>query len=319
MKTRSLIYHGIWGSAPFQPMYDSRSGNLFAIFPRAMESHAALVLLAFLSIFFPWALAIFAVGFAYIIGYCVSCALAAKIEGLVAAEGPPTLLRRMRWRTLIAYLHFLEPIARDWGRFKGGLTSWRPVFSDRSAKRRPSRSWRQFQPFKRVVRWTIPGTVALEKNAFLDRLLRKLTRPGCAVSCNGMFDDWDLKLRRGALGTAWLRMVVEHHGGPKRLARLSVGIAPSRPVYWVYGTVAALALVMEQFGGIMPAAAMAMVFAVLWMAAITEANRLEDSIMVAAADAARELEAERSLASATSPVGQDIGEARAREKASLVT
>ena len=76
---------------------------------------------------------------------------------------------------------------------------------------------------------------------------------------------------------------------------------------------------MEQFGGIMPAAAMAMVFAVLWMAAITEANRLEDSIMVAAADVARELEAERSLASATSPVGQDIGEARAREKASLVT
>ena len=64
---------------------------------------------------------------------------------------------------------------------------------------------------------------------------------------------------------------------------------------------------------------MAMVFAVLWMAAITEANRLEDSIMVAAADVARELEAERSLASAAWPVGQDIGEARVREKASLVT
>src|SRR4029450_13501863 len=149
-------------------------------------SHAVLVLLGFLSFFFPWAFAIFAVGFAYMIGYCVSCALAANIDRLAAAEGPPTLLRRLRWRALIAYLHFLEPIARDWGRLKGGLTSWRPVFLDRSAERRAGQWWQWFQPFRRVVRWTIPGTIALEKNAFLDRLLRKLTRPCCAVSCNGM-------------------------------------------------------------------------------------------------------------------------------------
>ncbi len=321
MKTRSLIYHGIWGSAPFQPMYDRGSGNLFAVFPRAMESHAALVLLAFLSIFFPWALAIFAVGFAYIIGYCVSCALAAKIDGLVAAEGPPTLLRRMRWRTLIAYLHFLEPIARDWGRFKGGLTSWRPVFSDRSAKRRPSRSWRQFQPFKRVVRWTIPGTVALEKNAFLDRLLRKLTRPGCAVSCNGMFDDWDLKLRRGTLGVARLRMVAEHHGGPKRLARLSVVIVPPRSLYFVFGMIAALALVMGKLGRIVPAAVMAISFVLLWIALIAEANRLEASIMTAAADAAQELEGDRHVVSTASPLDQeaDIAEPHDGEEPSFAT
>ena len=319
MMTRPLIYHGVWGSAPFQPMYNSGTKNLFGILPRAMEWHAILILLAFLSIFFPWVFAMFAAGFGYTIGYCVSCGLDAKIDKCVASDGPQTLWRRMRWRALIAYLHFLEPIARDWGRLKGGLTSWRPVFSGLWTERRASEWWQRIHPFRRSVRWTIPGTMALEKGAFLDRLLRKLTRPGCAVSCNTLFDDWDLKLRRGALGTAWLRMVVEHHGGPKRLARLSVGIAPSRPVYWVYGTVAALALVMEQFGGIMPAAAMAMVFAVLWMAAITEANRLEDSIMVAAADVARELEAERSLASAALPVGQDIGESQAREKASLVT
>src|SRR4029453_13481084 len=139
------------------------------------------------------------------------------------------------WRALIAYLHFLEPIARDWGRLKGGLTSWRPVFLDRSAERRAGQWWQRFQPFRRVVRWTIAGTMALEKNAFLDRLLRTLTRPCCAVSCNGMFDDWDLKLRRGALGIARVRMVAEHHGGPKRLARLSAGIAPPRALCFRMG------------------------------------------------------------------------------------
>jgi len=321
MKARPLIYHGIWGSAPFQSMYDSGSSNLFAIFPRAMESHAALILLAVLSIFFPWAFAIFAMGLAYMIGYCVSCALAAKIDGLAAAEGPPTLPRRMRWRALIAYLHFLEPIARDWGRFKGGLTSWRPVFSDRGAERRASRWWQQFQPFKRVVRWTIPGTTALEKNAFLDRLLCRLTRPGCAVSCNGMFDDWDLKLRRGALGTARVRMVAEHHGGAKRLARLSVVIAQPRSLYFVFGMIATLALVMEKLGRIMPAAVMAIGFILLWIAVIAEANRLEASIVTAAADAARELEGDRHAVTTGSPVDQeaDIEEQQGREEQSVGT
>jgi GT2 family glycosyltransferase len=321
MKTRPLIYHGIWGSAPFQPMYDSGSGNLFAIFPRLMESHAVLVLLAFLSIFFPWAFAIFAVGFAYMIGYCVSCALAANIEGLIAAEGRATLSRRMRWRALIAYLHFLEPIARDWGRLKGGLTSWRPVFLDRSAERHAGQLWQRFQPFRRVVRWTIPGTMALEKNAFLDRLLRTLTRPCCAVSCNGMFDDWDLKLRRGALGIARVRMVAEHHGGPKRLARLSVVIAPARSLYFVFGMVAALGLVMGKLGSIVPAAVMAMSFILLWIAVIIEANRLEANIITAATKAARELEGESACCNDGLAHGSEanIEEPWTREEASVAT
>jgi GT2 family glycosyltransferase len=319
MMTRPLIYHGIWGSAPFQPMYSPRSGKLLAILPRAMEWHAMLVLLAFLSISFPWALVMFAIGFVYTIGYCVSCGLDAKIDKCVASDGPHTLWRRIRWRALISYLHFLEPIARDWGRLKGGLTSWRPVFSDLRAKRCASRWWQRLQPFKRVIRWTIPGTMALEKGPFLNRLLRRLSRPGCAVSCNAMFDDWDLKVRRGALGIAWVRMVTEHHGGPKRLARFSIVIAPPRSLYWVCGMIALLAFMMERLGGMVPAAMVAISFGILWIATTMEANRLEAGIIMAAADVARELEAERPLTSAASPVDQDIGEPRDREQPWLAT
>jgi GT2 family glycosyltransferase/LmbE family N-acetylglucosaminyl deacetylase len=317
--TWPFIYHGIWGSAPFQPMYEPGRVNPFAILPRAMEWHAMLVLLALLSFFFPWALVMFVVGFAYTIGYCVSCGLDAKIDRRVAAEGSPTLLRRVLWRALIAYLHFLEPIARDWGRLKGGLTFWRPVFSDLSAERRASRWWQRIQPFKREVRWTIPGTMALEKNAFLNYLLRTLTRPGCAVSCNAVFDDWDLKLRRGAMGIAWVRMVTEHHGGPKRLARLKVVIAPPRSLYWVYVIVAALGLVMDRLGGIISAAMVAVAFGAFWIAGIAEANRLEASIVTAAADTARELEAEHDVVSAGLPADDDIEELEARAESSLAT
>jgi hypothetical protein len=316
---RHLIYHGIWGSAPFQPMYDRGTKNPFAILPRAMEWHAMLALLAFLSIFSPWAFAMFAVGFAYTIGYCVSCSWHAKIDRLIAAESSPTLPRRLQWRALIAYLHFLEPIARDWGRLKGGLTFWRSVSSHLSAKRRVSRWWQRLQPFKRVVRWSIPGTIALEKYAFLNRLLRTLTHPGCAVRCNAIFDDWDLKLRRGVMGIAWVRMVVEHHGGPKRLARLSVVIALPRSLYRVYGITAALALVMERLGGIIPAVVVAIGFAVFWIAGIAEANRLEAGIVTAAASAAQELESERHVTSSTLFEDHDIKEPRAPEKPSVVT
>ena len=317
--TQPLIYHGIWGCAPFQPMYDRGTKNLFAVLPRAMEWHALLGLLAFLSIFSLWALAIFAVGFAYTIGYCVSCSLDAKIDRLVAAEGSPTFLRRLRWRALIAYLHFLEPIARDWGRLKGGLTFWRSVSSELSVKRRVSRWLQRLQPFKRVVRWSIPGTMALEKNVFLSRLLRTLTRPGCVVRCNAIFDDWDLKLRRGVMGAAWVRMVTEHHGGPKRLARLKVVIAPPRSLYWVYGMIAELALVMERFGEIIPALVVTMGLAVLWIAGIAEANRLEAGIVTAAANAARELEAERQVTSSTLFQDHDIKEPRTHEEPSVAT
>jgi hypothetical protein len=162
--------------------------------------------------------------------------------------------------------------------------------------------------------------MALEKNTFLDRLLRTLTRPGCAVSCNGMFDDWDLQLRRGALGIARVRMVAEHHGGQKRLARLSVVVVPPRSLYFIFGTIAALAVVMEKLGSIVPAAVMAIGFVLLWIAVIAEANRLEASIKTAAANAAQELEADRHGVSTLAPDQQpDIEEPHAREKASLTT
>lgn len=293
MMNRRLIYHGIWGSAPFQPMYEPGAANWLAILPRAMEWHVALACLAVFAVFFPWAWSLVGLGVAYTIGYCVACALDAKLDGLVAGDEAPNLMRRIRWRSMIAWLNFLEPLARDWGRLKGGLTPWRSAFADSRAKHRASRWWQRMQPFKRVVRWAIPGTMVLDKETFLKRLLEKLTRPGCAVSCNSVADDWDLKVRRGALAIAWLRMVAEHHGGAKRVARLSVVIRASRTLRWVYGgIISAFALVLELSGQITPAGVLAFAFALLWIAAIKEANRLEALIISAAGSAAEELEAQ---------------------------
>lgn len=315
------VYHGIWGSAPFQPMYDTGTGTLLGILPRAMEWHVALAALAMFGVFVPWVYAAIGLGLAYTIGYCVSCALDARLDGVVVSDGrAPTFMRRVLWRAMIAWLNFLEPVARDWGRLKGGLTPWRSVLADARSQHRASRWWQRQQPFKRAVRWSIPGTMALEKDKFLDRLLRKLTRPGCAVSCNAISERWDLHLRRGALGLAWLQMVIEHHGGTRRVARLSLLIRPSATVYWVGAAVVALALTMKSIDRITPAVVLAICFTLLWIAATREANRLEAVAIAAAAEVAEELEGAQAVVSANSIPDQldDLEEPSAQDVQALV-
>jgi len=251
-----------------------------------------MVALPVLGIFFPWAFALFGIGLAYTIAYCVSCASKANLNVLVATEGPPKFSSRLKWRAAIAFLHFLEPLARDWGRLKGGLTPWRSVFRADRSRDRASTWWQRLQPFKRQVRWSIPGSMSLDKYNFLDRLLKRLASRGCAAGWNPTSQDWDLKVRRGALGVAWLRMVVEHHGGPKRLARLSAVIKPPSAVSWTFGVIAALSVLAALLDYHSAAAVLTAAFALLWIAVIAEKDRLEAVSIASAAEVAQELELE---------------------------
>jgi len=131
--------------------------------------------------------------------------------------------------------------------------------------------------------------MGLEKYALLERLTQKLVARGCAVGWNPTSATWDLKVRRGALGEARLRMVVEHHGGPRRLARLAATIRPPSTVYWAQGIVAALALTLGALGLQLPLGAVCAFLTVLWITPIREANRLEAAIQSAAAAVAQDL------------------------------
>ena len=287
---RPLIYQGLWGSAGFQSMYDPGGGGMLSFLPRAMEWHFALIALTFLGAFVPWVFLPVGLGLGYTAWYCIQCATRAKLDDLVATGGPSTASRRLRWRAMIAWLHFLEPLARDWGRLKGGLTPWRSALPEARRMPRASRWWQRLQPFRRRLRWVYPGSMALEKYAFLDCLTRKLVALGCAVGWNSDWQDWDLKVRRGALGEAKLQMVVEHHGGRNRLARISVVIRQPKALYWLQGALAASGAVIGAFGlHLLPLPVVGAFLAILWMGLIVEANRLEAAVHSAAADVAREL------------------------------
>jgi hypothetical protein len=100
----------------------------------------------------------------------------------------------------------------------------------------------------------------------------------CAVGWNSDFEAWDLKLRRGALGEARLRMVVEHHGGARKVARFSAYLRASLPILWTLAALAIGALVAAILGLFLSGAALMMLFLLLWIASVREVNRVEDGL-----------------------------------------
>jgi len=133
----------------------------------------------------------------------------------------------------------------------------------------------------------------LEKHSFLDRLTKQLSASGHAVGWNSEWQNWDLKIRRGALGESLLRMVVEYHGGPRRMARLSATISPLKFFYWVLGGTISGATVMGVLGLPVPSLLSLGLFALLWIACTAEANRLETGVVGASTEVVRQLELER--------------------------
>ena len=284
------IYHGVWGSAGFQSMYDPGSSGMWGTLPRAMEWHLALLGLGTMGIFYPWALLLFAAGLAYTVFYCVVCAYQANVNLLEQTTQPVRWHHRLKWRAAIALLHVLEPLARDWGRLKGGLTPWRSVRAEAPSDAATSRWWKRIQPFRRSVQWTFPGGSGLERSRVLSELGRVLTSRGLSVGWNPDIESWDLKAGRGIMGGAISRLVVEHHGGPKRVVRFSSIIRPRPLVSWALLGCLALLLAApwsEQW----PAAAIfALSLVMLWMWPIVEAGRLEQALFGAAKSAIRGLD-----------------------------
>ncbi len=289
---QTVIYQGLWGSAGFQSMYDPGGTGTLSFLPRSMEWHAGLFALTLVGIFNPWALLLVAVGLGYTGWYCVSCAVSARLDSPTLKAGPAGWIGRLRSRAMIAWLHLLEPTARDWGRIKGGLTPWRSARTEAQPEVRGSRWWQRVSPFRRKVRWAYSGNTELEKHGFLERLTRQLSAGGYAVGWNADWQEWDLKVRRGALGQAQLKMVVEYHGGPRRSARLAGAITPAKPIYWFQGAVLTAAAAMGTVGLYVPLAICLAFFATLWIAPIVEANRLEAAVGAATDEVTRQLRSE---------------------------
>ena len=200
------IYHGIWGSAPFQSLYQP-APNMLGSLPLIPEWYLVSVALALLSILGAlWVPLLLALLLLVVI---VSASL--MQVGLAAAQASFTSASRSRvvrlkLRTLTALLYLLQPLARLCGRLDHGLSPWRRQGMARLAF-----------PWPRTFRlWSERWQVAEERLQSLEAALR---RSGAVVLRGGHYDRWDLEVRGGTLNAVRILMAIEEHGGGRQLVR----------------------------------------------------------------------------------------------------
>jgi GT2 family glycosyltransferase len=203
---RWRIYHGVWGSGPFQSIY-ARAPGLFRSLPLMPEWYlvvAVLTVLALLSVV--WKLMLFAIPV-----LVVAIALPILQAGMSAAHASlgretRTTAGRVMQRFLTTLLHLAQPLVRLAGRLRLGLTPWRRRHDRYALPRRRSVSiWSE--------RWT-PSDKRLEA---LEAALRNI---GGWVRRGGDYDRWDLEVRGGMLGVARILVAIEEHGAGKQLVRI---------------------------------------------------------------------------------------------------
>jgi GT2 family glycosyltransferase len=240
------IYHGAWGCAPFQSLYE-RAPGMWSSLPLMPEWYLLVALLLVLT----------ALGLAWapmlVIAPLTLVAIAAPIaQAMLSASGaefrtrPASAWKRLEMRALTALLHLLQPVARLAGRLRYGLTPWR--HRGRVALVLPRR--------RRLALWD--ETWASVDSRLID-LMARLAGLGAAVRSSSAYDRWDLEVRGGLFGSVQGLMAIEEHGAGRQLVRFRLWPRVSGFILALCGLFGVLALTALRDGAWLAAAVLGLV------------------------------------------------------------
>jgi O-antigen biosynthesis protein len=208
---RSRIYHGVWGTAPFQSLYE-RSAGTTASLPTMPEWHLFIWFLAACSLLsLAWRPLIAAIP---LLCLAIWISFAQAYRGAIHASFTPpaeSQYQDMKLRAMTAWLHFIQPIARLIGRIEYGLVFWRNSTCAKFLFRR----------FYQHAEWTSEPKPAEQRLASIEAAL---LAQRAVVLRSDAFARWDMEVRGGTFGAARLLMAVEEHGSGAQYVR--VGIWP---------------------------------------------------------------------------------------------
>jgi GT2 family glycosyltransferase/streptogramin lyase len=235
--TGRRVNTGVWGLAAFPSIYrtDPHAAQFLPHSPAWMLISLGLCVGGVLLTPYPalgWVLLLTGLaGWATTIGRCVQFARRSDVWGLPQLPGLGPRASRRRYRALIAWLHFIQPIARIYGRVRG---MWSPPAA--GASEHVSRvPWKAPFPTALDVR-TAGGLLlgaqrerAFWAEAWLDprALLTELagvlraSRPAPGVEVDdGWRVDRDLGLSVGGWGRLHVRTLIEEHAAGRCLIRV---------------------------------------------------------------------------------------------------
>ena len=213
---KGKVFHGTWGSALFQSVYQPGDGliNAMPLMPEWYFLITMLGLVSLLGFFWTpllWTFTLFAASVVVVL-------VQAVISSYNNTSLPPQK-RKWKFYLFIIGLHLIQPVARLYGRLKHGLTPWR-----KRGNKLDRRFLFNFRPliftyWSETWRPIEDWLTAIEQNLILSK-----TR----VKKGGDFDRWDLQLRNGIISYNRALLTIEEHGAGKQLIRLKTWCRPSR-------------------------------------------------------------------------------------------
>lgn len=250
------IYHGTWGTALFQSVYEAVPGTL-GVLPTLPEWYLIIAALAVISALgFVWTPLFVAVP---LLAIALGASVVQAVRGASRATFPTPFSSNIAlWKryALTAALHFLQPIARLQGRLKWGLSPWRHSPTGFLMPRtRVESAWSE--------EWHDAAT-------WLGDIESMLRERGAIAIRGGDFDRWDLELRRGLFASTRVMLAIEEHGGGRQLARLKMWPRFSRVAAIMASSSVFLAILAADAREAIPAILFAGIFAVLVVRTLQE-------------------------------------------------
>ncbi|MEJ7783751.1 MAG: glycosyltransferase [Solirubrobacteraceae bacterium] len=196
---RWKVYHGVWGTALFQSLYEPARGDMNAVLlmPEAylfIGSLAALVALgafwAPLFVLFP--VLVFAAGALAVRAVVAASSAALPTPGLSASQ-------QLQRRVLTGLLYVIQPLVRLEGRLRSGLTPWRRRGEAGHVVPRP----------QTISQWSGDWSESTDRIRALEE---GLVEREAVVRRGADFDAWDLEVRGGTLAGVQVSTLVEEHG-----------------------------------------------------------------------------------------------------------
>lgn len=236
------INTGVWGTSPFPSVYrtDVNAVQFLPHSPLWLLVSTLCCLAAAIAFFtgFVGATALLtALGLAGWSTTILRCALFAWRSDL-GALGPLNAVARGRYRLLIAWMHFIQPLARFHGRVRGMLSP--PLFIE--PERVTRLPWKALPPSSSdamaatlllsggeteqcfwAETWTSHDALLTEVTGLL-----RSSRPAHYVDVDdGWRADRDVSVALGRWGWVDLRALIEEHGGSKVLLRIGTRVRPA--------------------------------------------------------------------------------------------
>ncbi len=310
------INAGVWGTAAFPSVYRT-DVHPFAFLPHSIKWQVLSSVLMVAGVIVAataahrWAsillLATGLVGVAATVAKNLAYALRSEIDSLPGV-GPGSrsgairrLLVRVWYRSAVAYLHFLQPIARLRGRIRGVLAP--PEVALPEARPQTSRGPRPSLGEMRRALLLITGSVTEDRFwsetwTSAERVLSQLTdwlRQSHALRTieidEGWSDDRDVSAFVGRWAWFDVRALVEEHAGGKALLRISTHLRPTSfgivsaiglGVALLVGAIYGIARTYRSLGAIVAGAAVLLILFVIWRTSQTAAivRRAIDGVTV---------------------------------------